>query len=570
MKDLRYIKLFEAFESSKLNKTLGFLNKDGKSSFLSKLKQICKTIDLPESKLSDSLFEYLPYAKAIKFNGDAVTPMDCPAEGCDNGKVTIKWGRGTRAMDCNTCKGKGKVARKANLSVIKFWFDKDGKFLSVTGVDGNYRPGNILVDGQTRAFPTNLEDYNIGERVAKTRMNDLLNTGDIVKLTLIDRSWRSAGDKPNVVAFVLKNGGRLWAIQDTHSYSHDYIYSNDYNKIGTKAWQMTSGSIRDIFRLNLKAGDSPVEDPMGYNTQMDDNLRVKSLGIRDSIKDANFAIVLDLNKMGSLDFTKKTDIINNRKESKKDALALMTDEEIKSVNLKKYFDELVKRTKLVGSIEDIVVFSKLMARLLGGKYSVYNLSYNSSDYLSNTLPSRIASSIFQIMKTIKKKEKEGELDEYLLSAEFKELVDSANQNYEQGLDDMMNKNKIYSEYLTKLKTTIKSKNTGDDDEDKQMKVIELLDTLSAQINKLILSMPCECLEDVEIVLQEVANIRRMMQSDRAGLNSLNNFFQSMTPNSWRAGDVYNSLVYNARYGNAINGLNHLISVMKRKQSIYKK
>lgn len=575
MKDLRYIKLFEAFESTKLNKTLNFLNKKGKGDFLAKLKQVCRKIDLPESRLSDGLFEYLPYAKAIKHNGDSSSLIKCTAEGCEKGKVNRKWGKGTRVMDCNTCKGTGKVDKKTKLALIKFWFNKDGEFLSVSGVDGLYRPGNVPVDGQVKAFSSNLEDYNLGERVPKTRMLDLLSTGDIVKLTLIDRSWRSPGDKPDVVAYIVKYSGRLWAIQDTHSYARDYIPTGEYQSIGSRVWQMNNASIRDIYRLNLKKANPRVKDPMGYNTGLDDELRVKSVGVRDSVKNANFAIVLDLNKLGELEFTKKTDVINNRKESKKDALALMTDEEVKSVNLKKYFDELVKRTKLVGGFEDIITFSKLIVRLLGGKYSMYNLSYNSNDYLSSSIPSSIASNIFKIVKGIKKHEKSGELDDYLLSTEFESFVSSANDSYEEGLSIMMDKNKSYAQYLNKLKKNIKDRENGNvqlaENHIKQLKIIELIDTLSLNINKYLMSMPCECLEDIEIILQEVSNIRRMTQSDRSGLTSLNNFFHSMNPHSWRAGDLYNSISSSpSSYGNVINGLNHLNSIIKRKQEVYKK
>lgn len=63
MKDLKYIKLFEAFESVKLSKTLKFIDKDYRSNFLSKIKSLCDSMDFPLSEISDDLFEYLPYRK---------------------------------------------------------------------------------------------------------------------------------------------------------------------------------------------------------------------------------------------------------------------------------------------------------------------------------------------------------------------------------------------------------------------------------------------------------------------------------------------------------------------------
>lgn len=67
-KNLVYIKLFEAFESEKLSKTLKFIDKDSKSKFLSILKSIANSMDLPYSKYSDDYFQYLPFNKALQLN----------------------------------------------------------------------------------------------------------------------------------------------------------------------------------------------------------------------------------------------------------------------------------------------------------------------------------------------------------------------------------------------------------------------------------------------------------------------------------------------------------------------
>ena len=63
MKNLKYIKLFEAFDARTLNVTLKHIKgKDDKKNFLGQLKTICDKFDIPESKLSDDLFTYLPSA----------------------------------------------------------------------------------------------------------------------------------------------------------------------------------------------------------------------------------------------------------------------------------------------------------------------------------------------------------------------------------------------------------------------------------------------------------------------------------------------------------------------------
>ena len=61
MNNLKYIKLFEAFESIKLTKTLGFINKGSNAIFISQLKTIASKLDFPISKYSDDYFQYLPF-----------------------------------------------------------------------------------------------------------------------------------------------------------------------------------------------------------------------------------------------------------------------------------------------------------------------------------------------------------------------------------------------------------------------------------------------------------------------------------------------------------------------------
>ena len=59
---MKYIKLYEAFESDKLSKTIGFIKeKEDRKRFLEDIKKVCNQIDYPYSKLTDDNFQYLPY-----------------------------------------------------------------------------------------------------------------------------------------------------------------------------------------------------------------------------------------------------------------------------------------------------------------------------------------------------------------------------------------------------------------------------------------------------------------------------------------------------------------------------
>jgi hypothetical protein len=76
MKQLKHIKLFEAFESVKLGKTLSFINSSAKSTFIDNLKRIAKNYDFPISKFNDDMFQYLPFKSALRKNVDPPKPTE--------------------------------------------------------------------------------------------------------------------------------------------------------------------------------------------------------------------------------------------------------------------------------------------------------------------------------------------------------------------------------------------------------------------------------------------------------------------------------------------------------------
>ena len=136
MRQLKYIKLFEAFDSIQISKTLKFVKKEDKPEFMKALKSITKGIDAPLSALNDKNFQYLPYKKAIaiKTDSDKVKCSNCNGEG----KISKTWGSSIRRVNCPTCNGAGLVDPKPKLKYFKFWFNSDGSFIGTTAIDGLY------------------------------------------------------------------------------------------------------------------------------------------------------------------------------------------------------------------------------------------------------------------------------------------------------------------------------------------------------------------------------------------------------------------------------------------------
>ena len=586
MRNLKYIKLFEAFDARTLNATLHHIKtKADKSSFLNNLKKICAKFDIPESKLSDDLFTYLPFNRALRFNNVIVDNQPCDAVGefiagerCDNGKVKRPWGRGFRLVDCGTCKGTGVKPKKSSLSMLKFWFDSEGKFITTTAVDGVYRETSAA---NTSAFSPNIGDYEVVKRIPKSRINEL-ETGDIIALDLVNNGgWRNEL-YPQVVSYVVKadtwSGMKYFALQNTASYHNNHPrQTNGWNQIASRYWQMSQSRLNNINLLKPKANAVGL-DPYGYNTSFElDNFRIRPVQINASVKDANFAIILDFNKlMNFAPEKKKSEIISDRTEMKSGALALMSDEDIKRANIKRYFDKIAQGFQLKGELDDISKFNRMAARLLG-RNAAYFLNQSSSDTISSGL-GNIATQIFKVIRKIKTAEREdAKLVEQGLTPsaiealknnyDFKSDIQYINDKYKEILDWSIKSSEHTSKLLKGLKNKIEDE-SSEDWKEKDLKVLINIDKLSVEIGSYISSITVETLSDVEFLQQEINSIRQMFRSDRTGLNSLSNFFDRMRPGSYYNNTtyLYSSLTDKRNYyGNINNGISVIINVIRRKQ-----
>lgn len=182
MKELKHIKVFEAFESKILSKTLGYIKEpNDKEKFFNQIKRICDTISYPLSKMSDEYFEYLPFKSALsKANktGDepceATSVREFPGYGiegakCENGKIKRRWGSRVREVVCPVCSGTGIKPKKSELKLLKFWFDSNGKYIIPTLVDGTSTnseiqkgdPMNTETNPYSWNFPCNFSYHSI-------------------------------------------------------------------------------------------------------------------------------------------------------------------------------------------------------------------------------------------------------------------------------------------------------------------------------------------------------------------------------------------------------------------------
>lgn len=362
MKKLKYLKLFEAFESTKLSKTLGFIDKRSRENFLYQLTNISTNLDFPMSEFSDDLFEYLPFNKALKRNVELIEdkeiPCDnesdwIPGEFCKDGKIKRTWGSHTRMVECPKCGGKGHLLQKASnpIRLIKFWFDKDGKYIITTGSDGKKRQGERPWGKPASQFSKDISDYEkIGElsgrEVAK------LPTGSVVFAELVRH-------RDPVICYVVKynlwGDPRVFLFQDEFSGDRCPVPQDGYD-FGKRSWKVMNNS--DINKATLlKPKDfEEKENFYLYNSELEIHsysFKLIDKSIEDRLNKADFAIILDWEKLKSKEFKNVSSFKSERSERKKGALKLRSDESIRKENLERYTNKLIQSYDLDDSLKNI-------------------------------------------------------------------------------------------------------------------------------------------------------------------------------------------------------------------------
>lgn len=502
MKKLKYLKLFEAFESNKLSKTLGYI-KYGKNEFLSKLKSILDKIDFPQSKISDDYIEYLPFNKALK-KSDIITdePCDATSEGafpefavegakCDKGKIERKWGSRTRKVPCPVCGGSGvKPKSPGDIKLLKFWFSQDGKFITTTAVDG------IIRKNENLEISDNLSDYKVGNRIPKKNLKHGL-------LTLININGE------DTICYIVK--GRydgFYALQNKHdgaSPGYPLVSNIDPKDIAKYSWSLGGSDFSNIRLLHPKKEEDKKIDPYSWNVALShtwDNRIVALTKIRKSvkeeIKDAHFALVLDIAKLSKSGFKTKSDIKSSREEIKKGAF--LTDDEIKKQNIERYVDTISKSMDIVSDISNL---NKVVNRLVQYKYALFSIMGGGRI----TIIESVIDNYYYLLSSENESEK-------------KSAIESIERNIERISDRM--KDKSLPNNIDILFNELKN-----NEKESHLNLLNRLMEISGNIYNKIKSYDIKTIEDLEVVYQKMTSIRSLFSSRRYKSQNLTYFFNSI-------------------------------------------
>ena len=507
MKNLKYIQIFEAFESKILSKTLGYIQSDDRTIFMQKLKELCKSIDFPLSKMSDEYFEYLPFKSAIHkaaMTGDE--PCEATSESefsrysvagekCTNGKIKRKWGSGTREVVCPVCDGSGVKPKKSEIKLIKFWFTAEGKFVANTLVDGVTRDGGSTLRGDSLSHK--ITDYFVAGPISSSQ----LTGGEIVSLDFTS-SFGSNPRGSNVVAYIYKAGfgsnTRYFAIQNVNSGSAPS--GDDWKKFGRFAWVLGGTDYENLRLLTpkVKSNDDEI-DPYTWNTGIDINRVVRPntyVDVKSQIKDAHFAIVFDFGKLKKSEFEKVEDTEKSRELAKKGSKLDpdQSNESIKKKNIERYVNLLSQKLDIS---TDIANCNRLITRSIGHRSALY-IVYGSNIYSSL---GEIISEYIKFMSST---------DDVYKKKYAQDISDSTNDLFKSG----MRKAAQSDDTIKNLKLMIRDNNL----QDKYLKLLDLTQNLSDTIYNNIKNYQINDIEDLEVVNQKISSIRNILKSNRYGLN----------------------------------------------------
>lgn len=547
MRQLKYIKLFEAFDSIQIAKTLNFVKKSDKSKFMDALESITKSIDAPLSALNDKNFQYLPYKKAIgiKASSDKVKCSACEGEG----KINKAWGSTTRRTKCTTCDGGGAVDPKPKLKYFKFWFNSDGSFIGTTAIDGLYHISKSDVKNFDKKDIT--EDMRtLTVREIKTKYK-IVNGETTMYVENVATRHSGTNRKSCLGKAFIDRDGDFYVVNssvDTHSMPTGRKY-RDYGNYAVDVMRSAQDGRNDAdssFRIYLTSETEEKED-MFWNVPVSfygDGWNTKDSMSKDFLKEAHFAIVFDFDSFayGGTNWNPVSITKGDRSDARKGATALMSDEDIKNANIDRY----VKTLANVDLGEGLTRLVNKIPKIFGGDFALYYI-YGEKNF---TKFKNMLNDVYSFMAA-----EDDETRSYYNNKIRDRVLDTFS-----GCEEL---NQKIAKRLQLAKEDIAERDALVD----VIKVINKLEEISKRINQKLLKGKIETVEDMEIMLMKAEGIKAALKSDRFEIDYyIKNYLDYLPYTGWRGDNAALDSIRNLSVNDIpknLRKLDQLISLIDR-------
>lgn len=354
---MRYIKLYEAFESNIITGIKRFLSKkigkENSNVFSHNLKKIFDSFGFPISKLNDDNITYISSNKAIYIK---------PPENW----VPLFSGQ---------------------LYFLKFWFSLEKGYLGFTGVGKeeieHYNPKNKNI--------LNKKDFNHLKKIG-------IKTGELTPV--VDYKSLKTGDK--VVGLFNDNRDEYRCLTLATIYISDNVVyaiqnvsdggcptSDDWRQYGNFSWNIYRDDIpgSDHHKLNLyKESDKPidqnykynkVDEYLNFNLPLDKNeLTSWDYNNPDIIKKSEFCMIINIDNIIKSNYTRVDSIQDLRKSNRESATALYPNEYILDLNIDRYMTKILHSMNIDENTikDDFKNLNRIVKIVFANKYPIYNLN----------------------------------------------------------------------------------------------------------------------------------------------------------------------------------------------------
>ena len=532
MKNLKYIKLYKAFESllteafgaDHLNKVFNYLkDSSSKKRFKNDIISVASHIDAPVTLISDEYFQYLPYQKAIKANL-SLEKVDCPSCG-GTGYVKRAWGRGFRTLKCDKCEGSGKVNPVGELKYLKFWINSKGEYIGTTAVDGNYHANKndvaqfkrIDITSELIELTRTIENRGSRERMDMNLLKTIMDKYEIKNGTkLFFENWKTQNynNSRNIIGSFFKSRNRnsseerLYLVNNTNDY-YDYKPSSPkWRDFGNKIIQLTGvwDGLKSLLTFNPGTRvyiltDIEEREDILYNVGVNFNRNGFSLNdsfTKNFLNDAEFSIVFDFEKWEKDLVEKGFKPLSQQREERKDAKTGIiggklgtSDDEIKKANIDRYL-------KTLSDVDLFSGFGKLFSknyRFFGERLSL-NYIKNERNFTS------FRNNISNLKSFLKADTDEGRKHySEKISERIREVLksnDDYNKRIDNNIKDVYERISNYdnSEQFLEVATLIFDK----------------ISETSIKISNKIKSFNNECVEDYEVAYSKIVSINNLLNN----------------------------------------------------------
>jgi len=489
MSEMKYLMLFEAFESNALSKMMNFLkskvDNNSKERFRDRLKTMISQLDIPIDKIKDDNVKYLNRSQALKL----------------------------RATEEN----------ESDLYCLKFWFSMEEGYLGFTGTGeytmnfNEYLKGGRRRRSEGKNEPFNQEELNYIKNTLDIKTGKLKPVKDYEELQhgqLVIGMFSSDDDEMSKIGLAKiwrDEYGRINAIQNVSGGgSPDYdVNGVNWRDWGTDprfthSWSMDSVSspADDHHKLHFYTpSDEPLhiegkkeEEKKETTSPFDFNLPVNryynlsewgqsswSIDNYKVIENSDFAIVLMISDIIKSVETKVTDVRKSRIESKEGATKLMNNLEIREANIKRYLLALISKMGITTDISNLQNLQKLVLKSVCGDFAFIALYKGRPDFDHlNT----IVKSIYNIMRIDDESDKKYYLDNAI---QYYQYLNSSTEDYK----------KEYAKSLEIIKNS---------DNENIKEFFNILMGISKKIVEYLLSQNIQSIEDLQMVIAKLKSI----------------------------------------------------------------